>query len=123
MAKKKSVEAMIDPQKVSNYKRSDVKTASGRKSIDCDDTVARKLRGKNQKELAAVARDEGLGDRWKSWSHLNDGQRRMALGNAMRAAARPANKAKAKAKVKAVPKRRARAPKAPAAETSAPATE
>jgi hypothetical protein len=96
MAKKKS-EAMIDPSKVSNYKVSDVKTASGRKSIDCDDAVARQLRGKSPDEIKAIAVKSGLGDRYRDWAKtLNVGQVRMAVGNALRKIARDAKKPKMK---------------------------
>lgn len=96
MAKKKT-EAMIDPSKVAKYKVSDVKTASGRKSIDCDDGVARQLRGKTPDEVKAIAVKSGLGERYKGWiKTLNVGQVRMAVGNALRKIARETKKPKAK---------------------------
>lgn len=87
MAKKPKTEAMIDPSKVASYKVSDVKTGSGRKSIDNDDAVARQLRGKSLDEAIAIGRKAGIDpDRIKAWAKtLNVGQQRMAIGNSMRA--------------------------------------
>lgn len=97
MAKAK-VEPMIDPKKAAKYKVSDTKTASGRKSIDCDDAVARKLRGKTPDEIKDIAGKAGLGDRYKEWvKNLNVGQARMAVGNALRAIERAKSKPKKKA--------------------------
>ena len=92
--------SIIDPKKAKKYHVSDkVRTTSGRKAIDNDDAVARKLRGKSHEELAAVAKAEDLGDRWREWNKsLNPGQCRMALGNAMRAKLRAKSRPKSKTK-------------------------
>lgn len=87
MTKKKVVKgSIIDKTKVSGYHVSkDVKTAGGRKAVDCNDKVAKALRGKTLDEVKTVARKNGLKDRLPKWEHLNPGQQRMAIGNALRA--------------------------------------
>ncbi len=90
-AKKNETASIIDPKYADRYKVSDTKTPSGRRAVDKDDKVARALRGKDQDELGKIAKKQGLGERWdKDWGKLNPGQRRMALGNAMRAQERAA---------------------------------
>lgn len=98
MAKKPKTEAMIDPSKVAKYKVTDIKTGSGRKSIDNDDAVARKLRGKSLDEAIVIAKAAGVDpDRIKNWAKtLNVGQQRMAIGNSMRALLRAKSKPKLK---------------------------
>lgn len=98
MAKKAITGSIIDADKAKNYKVSaKVKTASGRKAVDCDDAVAKQLRGKNDEELAKIAREAGVIDRWKGWDKLNPGQRRMALGNVLRGLKRNKSKPAKKA--------------------------
>jgi hypothetical protein len=81
----------------SKYKVHDSKTASGRAAVDCDDDVARRLRGKSLDDLKTIAEKNGLAERFKGWMKLNPGQCRMAVGNALRAQARAKDRpAKAK---------------------------
>lgn len=65
-------------------KTANVRTASGRASVDCGDGVAETLRGKSETELEDIASKNGLKDRWDTWAHLKAGHRRMCLGNALR---------------------------------------
>lgn len=104
--KKAATGSIISADAAAQYKVSDVKTASGRKSVDCDDAVARKLRGKTFPELKPIAEAAGLLPRWngtgefkdaKPWKDLNYGQARMALGNALRAIERAKKTPKKKA--------------------------
>lgn len=77
----------IDRNKIRHYVRSSIELDGGKKRrvIDCNDEVAQMLRDKyNDAELEAVAREHGLEDQWKRWSHLSRGQRRMNLGNVLR---------------------------------------
>lgn len=108
-AKKESTNSIISRDAVADYVTSDVKTPSGRKSVDCDDATARKMRGLDAKGLEGLCRDNGLLDRWNgtgdfkektAWKDLNAGQSRMAVGNALRAIERNGGKAKVKAKAK-----------------------
>ncbi|MDH3380349.1 MAG: hypothetical protein OEQ39_25820 [Gammaproteobacteria bacterium] len=82
--------AEFDPAK---YTRT--KSAAGRSSLDCDDKVAKQLRGKSLQEvLKIVARalhDESGGSLRKidrelkqQYGHLNPGMQRMCLGNRLR---------------------------------------
>jgi len=90
--------SIIDRERVAKYRTDDkIKTASGRRAVDCDDEVARALRGKDPEALEKIAKREKLDERWNGWAKLNPGQRRMALGNAMRAKARAKGKQKAAA--------------------------
>ena len=61
------------------------KSSSGRSSLDCGDAVALALRGRSDEDLGKLAVANGLTDQWDKWSHLNAGQRRMSLGNVLRA--------------------------------------
>jgi hypothetical protein len=61
-----------------------VKTESGAASVSCGDNVAEALKGLNLAQLASVAQENGLTDKWEGWSHLNPGMRRMNLGNKLR---------------------------------------
>jgi hypothetical protein len=54
----------------------------------CDDRIARALRGKTDDQLEAIARDNGLAERWASYAQLNPGLRRMSFGNVLRGVAR-----------------------------------
>lgn len=94
MAKKQEKGSIISADAAAQYKVSDVKTPSGRKSVDNDDATARKLRGKSLNEVRDIAVEAGLGPRWngtgefkdkRAWKDLNPGQARMAVGNALRA--------------------------------------
>jgi hypothetical protein len=69
----------------------EVKTASGRASIDIGDTVAERLRGKELADVYAIvakALDVEEKELVKQFSHLNPGMIRMNLGNRYRAALR-----------------------------------
>lgn len=102
-AKTPETKSLISADRAAQYKVSDVRTSSGRKTIDNDDKVARLLRGKTPTELRKIATESGLGSRYKGWAdHLNPGQVRMALGNALRAAerAKKGGKMKTRAKTK-----------------------
>lgn len=106
MAKKKAVTgSVVDPSyQDGRYKKSNVKTAGGkRNAVDVDDKVAKALRGLDIAGMGKVARENGLGDRFREkWSKLNAGLCRMALGNAMRGLDKPKKvKAEKKAKKKA----------------------
>lgn len=88
MAKKESKAAtgsVISADRVADYHVSDTKTASGRKSVDTNDALAQKLRGKTVEELEELARKAGIGERLKDWKNLNPGMFRMTVGNALRA--------------------------------------
>lgn len=107
MAKAKATGSIISADAAAQYKVSDTRTASGRKSVDCDDATARELRGKTFAELKGVAEKYGLLARWNGtgdykdktpWKNLNAGQARMALGNAMRAIGRAKKAPKTKKK-------------------------
>lgn len=117
MAKAKAVTgSIINADAAAQYKVSDTKTPSGRKSVDNDDAVARKLRGKTLNEVRDIAIEAGLGPRWngtgeykdkRAWKDLNPGQARMAVGNALRALERGG-----KAKTKKATKKKAAKKKA-----------
>lgn len=110
MAKKQEKGSIIAADVAAQYKVSDTKTASGRKSVDNDDAVAKKLRGKTLNEVRDIAIAAGLGPRWngtgdfkdkRAWKDLNPGQARMAVGNALRALERGGKKKVAKKAKKA----------------------
>lgn len=61
-----------------------VKTASGAPSISCGDLIADSLKGLTVEELAPIAAENGLKEKWDNWGHLNPGMRRMNLGNMLR---------------------------------------
>jgi hypothetical protein len=71
-----------------------VQAASGKRSFDNADSVAKKLRGKTLEEVADIASamlvEEGEGMTAKAllakYSHLNPGHQRMCIGNKVRAA-------------------------------------
>ena len=50
----------------------------------CGDELALALKEINIAELGYVAKQNNLVDKWESWSHLNNGQKRMNLGNVLR---------------------------------------
>ena len=85
------------------------KTAGGHASVDTNDELAQKLRGKTLDEVyaqAAKVLNEPEKDLRAKYTHLNVGMQRMNLGNRMRAettgkkAAKPAAKAEKPAKAK-----------------------
>lgn len=100
--------SVISADRVKDYHVSDTKTASGRKSVDTNDALAVKLRGKTVEELEDIARKAGLGEKLKDWKNLNPGMYRMTIGNSLRAIERAKNgggkpkKAKKAAKAKGV---------------------
>lgn len=69
-----------------------VKSAGGNSSLDCGDSVAKDLRGKElddvYKEYAKVFGREEAAAMRKRYSKLNVGMQRMNLGNRLRAAVR-----------------------------------
>jgi hypothetical protein len=87
----------ISKDKAAEYIKTTVKMgddekAKSRRVIDNGDPVAVRLRDAHTDEaLEQVAIEEGFHDKWKSWGHLNRGQRRMSLGNVLRAKIRKAN--------------------------------
>ncbi len=63
----------------------EIRTESGNVSIHTGDDVSYTLLGYVNAELAAIARENGLGPRWKAWAErLNPGMCRMNLGNMLR---------------------------------------
>ena len=77
---------MIDAKQRAKYTifRS-LKTPSGRPAVDCDDDVARFLRGRTEQELALLAMLNGETERWGRWRTLSPGHRKMNLANTFRA--------------------------------------
>lgn len=72
------------------HKDKERKTAGGHVSVDSDDDLARKLRGKDLDEVYALASaklKEPVAALKRKYSGLNVGMQRMNLGNRMRAAA------------------------------------
>lgn len=68
---------------------SEVRTASGRPSVDAGDRVATNLRGKGLDEvyeIAAQVLEESAASLQSRYEHLNPGMQRMNLGNRIRAA-------------------------------------
>ena len=87
-AKKKAVKvegSIIDNATRKEYEKSNVKTASGARSISNGDTVAKALNGLTVEQLEKVAKRADLEDRFKGWGKLNPGMQRMNLGNVLRA--------------------------------------
>lgn len=100
----KATKSIVKSDYKAGYQRTDIKTASGSKVIDCGDHVAQLLRGKTLDECySAVAADmaewihpkiasSGQMDRQaevevelgRLYGHLNPGQQRMNLGNLIR---------------------------------------
>lgn len=86
------------------YFVSDVKTPTGRRTIDCADDVAEKLRGQVIDEVyteAAEALETTVEELKAKYGHLNIGMQRMNLGNRIRGAAQAKVKAEEKAALKA----------------------
>ena len=87
-AKKKAVKvegSIIDNATRKEYEKSNVKTASGARSISNGDTVAKALNGLTVEQLEKVAKRADIEDRFKGWNKLNPGMQRMNLGNVLRA--------------------------------------
>lgn len=61
-----------------------MKTVSGRAAVDNGDEISVALRGMTVDNLADVAKDNGLWDRWELWADRSAGQKRMNLGNTLR---------------------------------------
>ena len=86
------------------YFVSDVKTPSGRRTIDVNDATAEKLRGLPLDEvyaMAAEACEVTVASLKAKYAELNPGMQRMNLGNRIRGAASAKEQAKAKADKKA----------------------
>lgn len=62
------------------------KTAGGNPTVSCGDGVAKALVGLGPDELAKIAKENDISDRWSGWmkAGLNPGQLRMNLGNVLR---------------------------------------
>ena len=85
------------PEYVRGGKDGKTKTAAGNKTIDCDDDLAAKLRGKDLPEVYEMAvkvlnkaleegeKEHTVGTLKAKYKHLNVGMQRMNLGNRMRA--------------------------------------
>lgn len=93
-----AVEAVAAVAKVGNvihadlnlYVTTDIRTASGRKTLDCGDATAANLRGKSLSELYTLAANHRGVDEMSlmaKYMHLNPGMQRMNLGNLLRKAA------------------------------------
>lgn len=65
------------------YNSNGFKTGSGRKAVDCGDTVAVAIRGMSPDDVVALVPLNG-GEVKEAWSLLNSGQRRMSAGNVLR---------------------------------------
>lgn len=72
----------------------EVEGGKKRKSYDNADNVAKALRNKTDAEVEKIAKDNELGDKFKSLSHLNPGMRRMSIGNTLRGIIRKGGKVK-----------------------------
>lgn len=91
---KVSADGVKGPQVLRKYapqyhKDNEHKTAGGHTSVDCNDDVASKLRGKDLDAVYAFAArtlKEPEADLRKRYKHLNVGMQRMNLGNRCRAA-------------------------------------
>lgn len=84
---------------LSRYFVSDIKTVGGRRTLDCADEIAARLRGKSIEEVYAWAAEvlECSEDALrKQYGHLNLGMQRMNLGNRIRGADSAKEKAAAK---------------------------
>lgn len=67
--------------KLENYVRA--KSGTGKRTHRTDDVVARTLDGKTLDDIKAGAQTLGIDH--SKWAHLNNGQQRMLIGNALRA--------------------------------------
>lgn len=81
-----------------NYEKSNVKTASGARSLSNGDNIAQALNGLTLEQLTKVAKRADVEERFAGWAKLNPGMQRMNLGNVLRAQVK-AGDAKAKATV------------------------
>ena len=78
--------SVIPLERVKTYHLSNVKTPSGRKTLDTNDKVAKSLRGLTRPKLAKLASKKLGAVRVAKWKGLNDGMFRMVVGNALRGA-------------------------------------
>lgn len=86
--KGKSTDALVAAAKT-YHRDAKVKTPKGSVSVDCNDKIAKDLRGKDLDEvykIAARTLREPEADLRKQYKHLNVGMQRMNLGNRIRAA-------------------------------------
>lgn len=67
------------------------KDAEGKKHIDCGDEIAAELRLLTLDEIFQIAEDIGLAGLRAKYAALNNGQKRMNLGNRLRAIAKAQN--------------------------------
>ena len=89
MKQKKVVERRVGNTTANIAGYVSTKTASGRSSLDCDDDVARELRGKaldDVYKIAAKRLRESERALRKRYQHLNCGMQRMSLGLRIRGA-------------------------------------
>lgn len=66
------------------YSSSDTKSASGRKTVNNGDLLAKALEGKNSEAVVEILVANG-GEPKDTWANLNEGMRRMSAGNVLRA--------------------------------------
>ena len=94
--------SIVDQSRTEHFVRTKVeKDGKTIRTFDIGDDVAAMLRGKTGDELYEVCKQYGLQERYDAkWRHLNAGQKRMAVGNALRKLARD-QAAKAAADTKA----------------------
>ena len=74
---------VVDRSKYSYTTNKEVKTASGRASVDNDDPLAAALRGKTSEEVINLVAVNG-GTVNPKWNDLNQGLARMSAGNVLR---------------------------------------
>jgi membrane protein involved in colicin uptake len=82
-----SAGGVIDRSKYNYETNKDIKTASGRPSVDNGDELAAALRGKSADETVELVSING-GVVNDNWTNLNAGLRRMSAGNVLRRLAR-----------------------------------
>lgn len=107
---------LVKPDLTRYVTSDEVKTASGRKAIDIDDSVAAELRGMDLDDAyraASAATGETQKALKERYGHLNPGMQRMNLGNRIRGAR--AAEAREEAKAAAAAAKPVKAPKAAAA--------
>src|ERR1700722_6299044 len=83
----------ISRDRAKEYNTTVVEGEGGKKRrvTDCGDEVAVMMRGCHpEADLEALPAKHGLADKLKGWAPLNAGQKRMNLGNSIRAAIRKA---------------------------------
>lgn len=117
--------SVVPRDRYSYVTHDDVKTQSGRASVDNDDTIASALRGKTTEQVYEVLTASG-GEIQDKWLRLNPGMQRMAAGNVIRRiynAGEPVlvdgETLKREAVPKAKPKKRVRKPTVKEAEAAA----